>query len=312
MNTATPQSQSKQLTVVDTIRKLEPEFKLALPAHIPAEKFTRVAVTAVNSNPDLLKEDIDKRSLLGAVTKAAQDGLILDGREAALVVFKTKEGKKVQYLPMVAGVLKKMRNSGEISNISYGLVYRKEYDAGRFKYIKGDTESLTHDPILFEDKGDMIGVYAVVTLKDGAKVREFMDMQQLKKVQATSKTGDSEYGPWKKWFEEMCVKSVLKKVSKLCPQSSDIDQVMREDDDGDDWTPATISAIDPGEAAAERVAARKVQTRAAKAVKEAAGAAPAGEAEGAAETGNVVDAEFSTEEPVTPDPEPLGNDEPPM
>jgi recombinational DNA repair protein RecT len=48
----------------------------------------------------------------------------------------------------------------------------------------------------------MIGVYSVVTLKDGAKVREFMDMNQLKKIQATSKTGDSEYGPWKKWFEE--------------------------------------------------------------------------------------------------------------
>jgi hypothetical protein len=68
---------------------------------------------------------------------------------------------------------------------------------------KGDTESLTHDPILCSRKrGDMIGVYSVVTLKDGAKVREFMDMNQLKKIQATSKTGDSEYGPWKKWFEE--------------------------------------------------------------------------------------------------------------
>lgn len=176
---------------------------------------------------------------------------------------------------------------------------------------KGDTESLTHDPILFEEKGDMIGVYSVVTLKDGAKVREFMDMNQLKKIQATSKTGDSEYGPWKKWFEEMCVKSMLKKVSKLCPQSSDIDQMLREDDDGDDWTPAMISAVDPAD---EPVA--KKQTRAARAVKEAttvtsAAGEPAAGGDAAQEPGSVVDAEFSTEEPSTQSAT-VGDDEPPM
>lgn len=220
---------TKELTVQDSIKRMEPEFKMALPAHIAPEKFVRTALTAINSNPALKGKDVDRTSLFTATMKAAQDGLVLDGREAALVTFRNKEGKDVaQYIPMLAGVLKKMRNSGDIASISYGLVYKKEWEQGRFEYIKGDSESLRHDPILFEDKGDMIGVYAVVSLKDGSKIREFMDMKQIAKVRASSR---AKFGPWTDWFEEMCVKTVIKKVAKLCPQSTDIEQILSDDDE---------------------------------------------------------------------------------
>lgn len=278
----------RELTVLDSIRKSEDEYRAALPAHITPEKFMRVAVSAINGNPDLLKPGVEKRSLLAAVMKAAQDGLVLDGREAALVMF----GGKAQYLPMVAGVLKKMRNSGEISTISTGVVYRKEYESGRFKYVKGDTESLSHDPILFEEKGEQIGVYAVVTLKDGGKIREFMDQGQLKKIQNTSKTGNSASGPWKSWYEEMCIKSVLKKVAKLCPQSTDIESILREDDDmaGNDYVPQPV--IDAGPIAENSPAERpRRQSRAAAAVK---GTDEGVEANGSTQSSDdgVIDASF--------------------
>jgi len=222
-------TQNQQLTVADTLRKMEPQFKLALPDHIKTERFTRIAVSAVNSNPDILKGDVDQRSVMNACMKAAQDGLVIDGREAALVVFYTKNGKQAQYMPMVAGILKKMRNSGDIANISYGLVYREEWKQGKFEYIKGDNESLRHEPILFEEKGEMIGVYSVVTLKDGSKVREFMDMKQIEKVRNVSRSKDK--GPWVDWFDEMAVKSVLRKVAKLCPSSADLDGIFKSDDE---------------------------------------------------------------------------------
>ena len=233
-------SDKKALTIVDVVRDMEPQFKMALPDHIPSERFTRIAVSAINGNPDLLGQDIDKRSLYASIMKAAQDGLVIDGREAALVTFNVKGGgKAAQYLPMVAGIMKKMRNTGEISTIGYGIVYQREFDEGRFEYIKGDNESLTHKPILFGDKGSMIGVYAVVTLKDGSKVREFMDLAQIDKVRSVSRAGKSEYGPWAKWFEEMAVKSVLRKVSKLCPMSSDIDRMFKNDDEFTDFDAET-------------------------------------------------------------------------
>lgn len=259
--------QTKAVTIADSINGMESEFARALPAHIPSDRFTRIAVSAVNSNPDLLSPEIDRRSLYAAVMKAAADGLVIDGRESALVTFKGKNGVTAQYMPMVAGILKKMRNSGEISNISTGVVYRNEYDQGRFKYVKGDTESLTHDPILFEDKGALIGVYAVVTLKDGAKVREFMDVKQIAKVKAVSRSGGSEHSPWNKWYEEMATKSVLRKVSKLCPMSNDLDAVFKNDEDNVDIdSPPELVVVTENEPAEKPKRARKT---AAEIVKEA-------------------------------------------
>lgn len=283
MNTAI---QTKTLTVADTVNNMQPEFARALPNHVPSDRFTRIAVSAINSNPELLSPEIDRRSLYAAVMKAAQDGLVIDGREAALVTFKTKDGVKAQYLSMVAGVLKKMRNSGEISNISTGIVYRNEYDQGRFKYIKGDTESLTHDPILFEEKGKMIGVYAVVTLKDGAKVREFMDMVQIDKVKNVSRSANSEYGPWKKWFEEMATKSVLRKVSKLCPMSSDLDAVFKNDDETSDLD-SSLDSVEKSHLQEDKPAIKRTRTKASDLVKNAVEVSDDKPAE------NVTDAEYT-------------------
>src|SRR3954465_4392012 len=75
-------------TFRDQFKRMESEVGAALPQHIPVERFMRVVLTAVNESPDLL--DADRRSLLGASLKAAQDGLLPDGRDGALVVYKTK------------------------------------------------------------------------------------------------------------------------------------------------------------------------------------------------------------------------------
>lgn len=68
-------------------------------------------MTAVQSNPALLSAD--RQTLFQACMKCAQDGLLPDGREAALVIFRTKKKidnrdvwvDAVQYMPMVAGVI---------------------------------------------------------------------------------------------------------------------------------------------------------------------------------------------------------------
>jgi recombination protein RecT len=45
------------------------------------------------------------------IVRLAQDGLLPDGREAAIVKF----GNKAQAMPMIAGILKKIRQSGDVS-----------------------------------------------------------------------------------------------------------------------------------------------------------------------------------------------------
>lgn len=220
-------STSTELTPIEAMRgtlvKMQPEFQAALPPQIPVEKFIRTTLTAVQMNPELL--GADRRSLLGACMKAAQDGLLLDGREAAPVIFRTKEGPKVQYMPMVGGILKKIRNSGELASISAHVVYDKDH----FEYELGDNENIVHKPFLGEDRGKPIAVYAVAKTKDGAIYREVMSVADVDKVRQASRAKDA--GPWVQWWDEMAKKTVIRRMAKRLPSSADVDQVLQADNE---------------------------------------------------------------------------------
>jgi recombination protein RecT len=204
---------------------MEAQFKLALPAYIPSEKFVRVVLTAVQGNPDLLSAD--RRSLYGACMKAAQDGLLPDGREAALVIFNTKNGPLVQYMPMFGGLLKKVRNSGELAAITAQVVRKND----KFRYwVDGDGEHLEHEPLMFGDRGEIIGVYALAKTKDGAVYIEVMTEEQVQDVRSVSRAKDS--GPWSGRFaDEMRRKTAIRRLSKRLPMATDLEAVFRRDDE---------------------------------------------------------------------------------
>ena len=68
---------------------MEADLKKMLPPSIPSDKFVRTVQTAITLNPDLA--EADKNSVLTSCMKAAADGLVLDGREAALTIYNTKQ-----------------------------------------------------------------------------------------------------------------------------------------------------------------------------------------------------------------------------
>lgn len=200
------------------IEKMAPQFKAALPAHVSTEKFVRVTLTAVQMNPALL--DADRRTLFAAATRAAQMGLLPDGREGAIVTF----GNNAQWMPMVAGIMKLVRNSGEISTWSVQAVYKND----NFDFSLGDEEHITHKPAL-SNRGELIAVYSIVTMKDGEKSREVMSVEDVNAIRARSRSGKS--GPWVSDFAEMAKKTVIRRHSKRLPLSTDIEGVLKDDDD---------------------------------------------------------------------------------
>ena len=208
------------------------DFQAALPPHIPVERFMRVVQTAIASNPDL--GVADRRSLWEATMKAAQDGLLPDGRDGAFVIFNAKEKgeggrdqwiKKVQWMPMVGGILKKIRNSGELLSIGAHVVYSND----TFSYALGDDERIEHVPCLDENRGTPQLVYAIAKTKDGGIYREVMTIKDVEKVRNVSRSKDK--GPWKDWYDEMAKKTVIRRLAKRLPMSTDLDDLMRRDDD---------------------------------------------------------------------------------
>jgi recombination protein RecT len=215
-------SESRALAPVDKlsqqIAKMEGEFAKALPKHIPSAKFVRSVQTAIKLNPGIAS--CEPASVMGSCIKAAADGLILDGREAALVMF----SGKAQYMPMVAGIIKRLVNSGNLSTINAHVVYANDV----FEYVLGDEERIIHKPTITGERGPMIAVYAIAVMKDGTKMRRVMAKADVEKVRMASRSKDN--GPWKSWYEEMARKTVIRNLAKYLPASADLGNVFEADD----------------------------------------------------------------------------------
>lgn len=215
--TRTPQQQ-----VIDRIR--EPDFTeqlaQALPENVPVRRFVRATVTALMANADVV--NADRASLMQSLLKAAQDGLMPDGQEAALVVYKTKvtvDGRdewipKVQYIAMIGGL---RRIAAEHRwTLQAAVVYAND----TFDYQLGEQPFLTHKPEkLGQPRGDRVGAYAVATHADGRKVFEVLDGAAVEKVKASSRA--SGRGPWVDWTDRMWEKTAARALFKRLPLADD-------------------------------------------------------------------------------------------
>ena len=207
MNTQMVQQKRDFLAVIKSDEYRE-KFHAMLPADVSVDKFTQVVLRAVQEEPKLLDPGTDKISLFLACQRAAQDGLMPDKREGALVMY----GNNVQWQPMIGGLRKRLAGAG------FDLRAEVVYESDTFDYDLGDTPSITHKaPPLGQERGQAIGAYAIATeLATGAKYREVMDVAQLDAVAAISKSGSS--GPWKGPFKgEMQRKTVAKRLIKSLP-----------------------------------------------------------------------------------------------
>lgn len=204
--------------LVATIRSqpMQDQLKASLPDDIPPDRFTAVTITAVSNNPDLI--NADRQSLYNAIVRAAQDGLLPDGREGAIVIFNTNVGardqpqwiKKAQWMPMIGGIRKRLAQCG----ITLDAQVIHEND--EFTYEFGDDSRIVHKPPkLGKPRGEMIGAYAIAKLKDGNVVREVMDRAQIEAVREQSRGKDSLM--WTKFSSEAYRKTVARRAAKVIP-----------------------------------------------------------------------------------------------
>lgn len=234
-------------TLRQQLTKMGPEIAKALPSHIKPEKFQRVVMTVVQQTPELLAAD--RQSLLASCMKCAADGLVPDGRDAALVIFNTKNKaggweKRVQYMPMLGGLLKRARNSGEIAGIVVNVVHAND----EFVQTPDDFDRpIRHQPPkLGQPRGAPIGAYALVKLRDGTIMHEVMDRDEIERVRAVSRSKDR--GPWVDWWDQMARKTVFRRLSKYLPMDAETEDLIRRDEEAERPEPTTL------EGAAEPVA----------------------------------------------------------
>lgn len=258
------------------------DIEQALVPGVSVDRFIKTVHNAILNNRDLLQ--CTRESILQACMKAAGDGLVLDGREAALVVHNTRvkgaNGEKdtwektAVYIAMLQGKIKRMFNTGVVNDVSLNVVYQHEVQKINpatkrpyFHYQRGDDERIEHTPILFEDAGPPVAFYSIVRLRGGGVSRKVMTAAQVDKIRDRKK--DSNGNPivspiWKAHYEEMGKKTVLHNHAKTLPLSSEARQILEEGDRDDDLNDEDGDIVDNDAIADQPMRARRGRNGAAK------------------------------------------------
>lgn len=192
------------------------------------DKFIQIAGNFVEQSKDRDKIlNATRPTLFAAINKAAQCRLYIDGQEASLVVFKDTVTMMTGY----KGILKMVRNSGELSSINAGVVYEKD----TFEYYVDEKgEHITHKPAFTEDRGKPTMTYCIARTKGTDE--PYVEVMTEKEVDACKKQSAAvKYGgdtPWNGPFaDEMRKKTVLRRISKRLPMSTDLNMAIHADDD---------------------------------------------------------------------------------
>lgn len=213
-------------TIQQYVKSMEGEIKKALPSVMTPDRFARIVLSAISTNPKLA--ECTPTSFLGAMMTAAQLGLEVNTPiGAAYILPYTNKGVlEAQFQIGYKGLIDLAYRSGEVEVIQAHVVYAND----DFECEYGLEPKLTHRPA-DHDRGDPVKVYAMFRTKSGGFGFEVMSMDDVRKHAAKySKAYGSGFSPWKTSFEEMAKKTVLKRVLKYAPLKSDFVRAAVQDE----------------------------------------------------------------------------------
>lgn len=227
---------------IHPIAQFRKDVKAALPSfglrnEREQERMSSVLMVAVEKDPALVFAD--RQSLIAAVRQCANQGLVPDGNEAVLQVYNTKVSvngkdqwiKKVQYQPMVRGIINRVQRSGMVLAFWAEVVY--EGEDFRIDTSEGDRRPV-HEIANYFVRGDdskIIGAYSVAKLKNGTIDCEPMPRSEIEKVRKVAKTDKV----WSGWFSEKAKVAVMRRHSKRLPLSAeDLDMILNRGGDEHD------------------------------------------------------------------------------
>ena len=216
LNQAAQMAQNEPMSPAQTVKQhlenMLPTMSEILPKHLTGERLTRIAFNVIKTNPKLLECSIP--SLLGAVMESAKLGLEPNMLgQCYLIPFNNKGKMEVQFIVGYQGLINLVRRSGEISSISAHAVHENDV----FEYELGLEQKLVHKPSMNE-RGAIIGYYAVARLKDGGGQFHFMSKGEVEKYRDKYAKAKN-FGPWVSEFDGMAKKTCIRQLIKFLPIS---------------------------------------------------------------------------------------------
>ena len=198
----------------------------ALPAHMTPERTLQVLSIIAYRTPKLA--ECQPESIITSVVQAATLDLDLTPgmNEGYLVPRWNKKinGNECQFQPGYKGLEKLAVRTGAVRYIQA----REVYAADSFEvWHEDDRTHYRHKPAIGSNRGDLLYIYAVAKMADGAPLVEVMTVDEIEDIHRRSESyrnavqyNKEESGPWVTDWLAMGRKTVIRKLCKSLPRVS--------------------------------------------------------------------------------------------
>lgn len=210
--------------ITDTVLAKVEDFRKAGELKIPENYAPE---NALKSAMLILKETVDsnKRPVLEICTRESIANSLLDMVVQGLTPMKKQcyfiaYGTKLQMQRSYFGDIALAKNVSNVENVVAQAIYKGD----DFKYSidpeTGIKKVVSHQQLLENVGGDVIGAYAIATLENGKSYVEIMNIKQIHAAwnQGTMKGGSPAH---KNFSDEMACKTVTRRLCKRFINSSD-------------------------------------------------------------------------------------------
>lgn len=195
---------------------IKAQFALALPKHLDADRFARVAITALTRTPKL--QECTQESFFRCMMDLSAMGLEPDNRRAYLIPY----GKECTLIVSYMGLVELVRRSGDVTSIRAETVCERD----GFEWENGN---IKHAVNWLEDRGSMKAVYAEAKFASGETQSCVLTKAEVDGIKNRSRAGQS--GPWVTDYSEMAKKTAVRRLTKMLPLSSEIISQIERDED---------------------------------------------------------------------------------
>jgi recombination protein RecT len=215
------ESVQKMLARVD----IQSQISGILPQHVTAEKLNNLVLVQFRKTPKLFMQ-CDRQSLLGAILETCQLGLEIGTSGHCWIVPFYNSKRQVHEATLMIGyrgMIDLAWRSDKIKAVSARVVH----EGDEFQVVYGIDPVLAHTEPPEGGKGNVKFVYAVVETALGGKMFDVMSKGDIEGIRKRSRQGDS--GPWVFDYDEMAKKTVLRRVLKLAPSSTELQRAVTLD-----------------------------------------------------------------------------------
>lgn len=241
------------LSLVDMIKAKQSSFAEVATKYLTPERLVKLAIVAVTKMPDMQK--VPAQEIVAELINCARLGLepnVEGGRWLLPFKRNTDDGARYELVAVTdyRGLIDIARRSGEVLAIHADVV--REHDLWE-NWVDAGGPTLVHlrHRRAEGERGNILGAYAIVKLKNGEVQARFVTLEEIGRAQSKSRGSASKFSPWTNDWDAMACKTAIRRLYTLLPKTPEIQaarEVLAEEEERDrsdtaiDVTPAVPGA----------------------------------------------------------------------